>query len=93
MVLVDEDFASLFAQASEGEHPNLVSNVVPSARGPQLLEVLPQQGPHFSNPLGYDVPQFSFPLLKVSFIVEDLRGDFSSISTGAGVNLPDNDSE
>ena len=36
----------LTSHASEGEHANLGSDVVPGARSPKLLQSLPQAFPH-----------------------------------------------
>ena len=89
MVLLDQNRDHFLAETSVGEHPDLVSDVVPGPWSPDLLKVLSQKSSHIDNSLGNTVSELSGPVFEVAFVVEDLGSYFSSILGRAGVELSD----
>ena len=75
MVLVDQQAADLLAQAGEGEHADLVSDVLPSAWSLDALQLGPEQLPHLLDPEGHHFSQLPLPLCEQLMVVEDSRCD------------------
>lgn len=91
MVLVNQGFALLCRQAGVREHPDLVSDVLPTSRSPDALQLTPKHLTHLQNPEGYDFLQLSLPTLEQSFVVEDCSSQQGSMLGGTRVSTPDND--
>lgn len=71
MVLVYQQSAHRFAEASEGKHADLVSDVLPSAGSLDALELGPEQLPHLLDPECDHVSQLLLPLCEQLLVVED----------------------
>lgn len=80
MVLVYQQAADLFTEASEGKHADLISYVLPCARSIDALELVPKQLPHLLDPESNHVSQLALPLSEELFVVKDRSCDGGAVS-------------
>jgi hypothetical protein len=88
VVRVDQVQRLRLAQASVGEHPDLLCDVLPTAGRLQLLQLGPQSLPHADHSLG-NALQLPAPLLEVALIIEDPVGNPGSAQRRRRVLGPD----
>lgn len=69
-MFLDHGFALLNSEAGEGEHTDLVDDMIPVTPGSNLLEVLLQQSSHFCYSVG-NIDQLLEPLVSKANIVQD----------------------
>lgn len=75
-------------QSSEGEHADLVGDVVPVSRGSDRVELILEGHSHVDDSLGNHL-DFSGPLLVQGGSVQDFLHETSSVKRRAGVVLTD----
>lgn len=87
-MLLGELVHLLGAQASVGEHANLVGDVGPVVLGAELLEVGLEQGAHLDDAVSH-VLDLAEPLLVELGVLEDGGGDAGTVDGRAGVQRAD----
>lgn len=81
VVLLAQRQDLLLAEAGEGEHADLVGDVVPRAGSLELVELLLERLAHLDDAAGHGA-KIAFPLGEELLIVEDCGGDASSVGGG-----------
>lgn len=82
----------LLGEASEAEHTNLVSNVVPVQGGAVLLEVALELGSHGDDSVGHAL-DFAHPFFTEVGVAHDGGGDAGAVDWRVGVHWSDEDLE
>ena len=83
VVLLLQDLDLGGSQACEGEHSNLIDNVVPGTRGTQGQQLLVQSLAHSNNTVGH-LGQVLLPLAVQLLVVQDQGYHTGSIGGGVG---------
>lgn len=86
---VDQHPALQWRQSCEGEHADLVGNMVPRSRCPDSLQLLSQILPGLNNSECHNVSQFCSPGLRKLLAIEDLLSNVSSVARGTHVSFSD----
>lgn len=89
-VLLGQSIHLLRLKTSVGEHANLAGDVAPVVLAAELLEVLLEEGTHRDDTVGHAL-DFAEPLLVELRVVQDGRGDTSTVDGGVGVKRADKD--
>lgn len=83
-VLIGHDVALLRGQAGEGEHTDLVSDMVPVLDGSSVFQGLLEGLSHPNDTAGHDL-DFVLPQLLERRVLEDGRHDAGSMQRRVGV--------
>mmetsp|Transcript_128273 Transcript_128273/g.251272 ORF Transcript_128273/g.251272 Transcript_128273/m.251272 type:complete len:451 (-) Transcript_128273:18-1370(-) len=88
VVLADEPLALGLREARIGEHPDLVGDVVPRARGALLLEALPQHAADLEDSVRHAL-ELGLPRREARGVTEDALHQQRAVDRRAGVHRPD----
>jgi len=89
-VVLDDVAHLLSGHASEAEHSNLISDVLPVVRAALLCKSFPQGCPHTDDPVCHSL-HVPHPLLPQGRVGHHLSGDPGAVAGRVGVQWPDND--
>lgn len=77
-MFLDHSLRLLNRESGEGEHTDLVGNVVPGSLSSDLFKVLSKELSHLTNSIG-DVNEFVKPLLSQGGVVQDEGSNSSTV--------------
>ena len=89
-MLLHHSIALSWSQTSEGEHTDLVRHVVPGAASTNFLESGSEELAHLGNSVS-DSYQLVQPLLSEIWLVQNHRGNPSTVTWRGGIVDPDDD--
>mmetsp|Transcript_71340 Transcript_71340/g.209135 ORF Transcript_71340/g.209135 Transcript_71340/m.209135 type:complete len:267 (-) Transcript_71340:414-1214(-) len=91
-MLLDQLLTHCRREACEGEHADLVGDVVPGARRPLLLQALAQEAAHLQDAVRHG-SKLVLPGLEARLAAQDLHHELGAVLRRAGVHGPDHQLE
>ena len=88
LVLGDQALALSRGHAREGEHADLVGDVVPRARRPLILQAFPQDGSHLQDAVGHGL-ELHLPLSEALGFTQHLLDEKRTMLRWIRVHGPD----